>query len=269
VQLWGGVALAVLALIVGGLATGLFAISPTRVADLAGALLLITTVVFFGWLFFASEWTPVERRRLYVIGVFFLAAALFWSEFEQAGSTLNLFADRDTRTSLFGIEFPSSWFQSANAIFIIALAPAFAWLWLRLGPRQPSSPIKFSIGLIGVGAGFVVMMLAAMAANGGEKVSPNWLLVTFLLHTIGELCLSPVGLSSMTKLAPARVAGLMMGVWFLAASVGNFFGGRLASFYEAWSLPALFGGVAAFGIAAGLVMLAFSRPIKGLMGEVR
>ena len=91
------------------------------------------------------------------------------------------------------------------------------------------------------------------------KVSPNWLLLTYLLHTVGELCLSPVGLSSMTKLAPARVAGLMMGVWFLAASVGNFFGGRLASFYEAWSLPALFGGVAAFGIVSGLIMLAFSR----------
>jgi POT family proton-dependent oligopeptide transporter len=268
-RLWGGAAVAVIALIVVGLVTGLLAISPTQVADLAGGLLLITTAVFFGWLFFAGEWTPAERRRLYAIGVFFLAAALFWSEFEQAGSTLNLFADRDTRTSFLGWQFPSSWFQSVNAIFIIALAPVFAWLWLRLGPRQPSSPIKFSIGLIAVGAGFVVMMLAALASNGGAKVSPNWLLVTFLLHTVGELCLSPVGLSSMTKLAPARVAGLMMGVWFLAASVGNFFGGRLASFYEAWSLPALFGGVAGFAILSGLILLAFSRPIKGLMGEVR
>jgi POT family proton-dependent oligopeptide transporter len=266
---WGGGAILLLALVVVGLVTGVIAVSPKTVADGAGILLLITTVIFFGWLFFAGDWTPVERRRLYVIGVFFLAAALFWSEFEQAGSTLNLFADRSTRTSLFGFEFPSSWFQSANAIFIIALAPAFAWLWLRLGSRQPSSPVKFSIGLIAVGAGFVVMMLATITANGGEKVSPNWLLVTFLLHTVGELCLSPVGLSSMTKLAPARVAGLMMGVWFLAASVGNFFGGRLASFYESWSLTSLFGGVAGFGIVFGLIMLALSRPIKGLMGEVR
>jgi POT family proton-dependent oligopeptide transporter len=267
--LWGGGAIVLLALVVIGLVTGLIAVSPKTVADGAGILLLITTVVFFAWLFFAGDWTPVERRRLYVIGVFFLAAALFWSEFEQAGSTLNLFADRNTRTSLFGFDFPSSWFQSANAIFIIALAPAFAWLWLRLGSRQPSSPVKFSIGLIAVGAGFVVMMLATITANGGEKVSPNWLLVTYLLHTVGELCLSPVGLSSMTKLAPARVAGLMMGVWFLAASVGNFFGGRISSFYEAWSLTGLFGGVAAFGIVSGLIMLALSRPIKGLMGEVR
>ena len=166
-------AVALLALVVVGLVTGVLAISPTQVADLAGGLLLVTTVVFFGWLFFAGDWTPAERRRLYVIGVFFLAAALFWSEFEQAGSTLNLFADRNTRTSLFGLEFPSSWFQSANAIFIIALAPVFAWLWLRLGPRQPSSPIKFSIGLIVVGAGFVVMMFAAIAANGGAEGQPE------------------------------------------------------------------------------------------------
>jgi POT family proton-dependent oligopeptide transporter len=123
--------------------------------------------------------------------------------------------------------------------------------------------------LIAVGAGFVVMIFPAMAASSGQEVSPNWLLLTYLLHTVGELCLSPVGLSSMTKLAPARVAGLMMGVWFLAASVGNFFGGRLASFYEAWSLPGLFGGVAVIGIVSGLIMLAFSRPIKRLMGEVR
>jgi POT family proton-dependent oligopeptide transporter len=268
-QLWGGGAAVLLVLLVVSLITGVLSVSPKQVADAALGLLFVTTVVFFGWLFFAGDWAPAERRRLYVIGAFFLAAALFWSEFEQAGSTLNLFADRNTRTSIFGFEFPSSWFQSVNAIFIIIFAPAFAWLWLRLGSREPSSPVKFSFGLIAVGAGFVVMMFAAMASEGGHQVSPNWLLVTYFLHTVGELCLSPVGLSSMTKLAPVRVAGLMMGVWFLGASVGNSIGGRLASFYEAWSLPALFGGVAAFGIVLGLVMLAFSRKIKALMGEVR
>jgi POT family proton-dependent oligopeptide transporter len=266
---WGGAALVLLALIVILLATGALAITPTQIADAAGYLLLVTTVVFFVWLFFAGDWTVAERRRLYVIGVFFLAAALFWSSFEQGGSTLNLFAARDTRTSILGWEFPSSWFQSANAVFIIGFAPVFAWLWLRLGPREPSSPVKFSLGLMLVGAGFVVMMLAARAADGGVKVSPNWLLVTYLLHTFGELCLSPVGLSSMTKLAPARVGGLMMGVWFLASSVGNFIGGRLASFYEAWPLAQLFGVVAAFGIVCGVILLTFSSPIKRLMGEVR
>jgi POT family proton-dependent oligopeptide transporter len=266
---WAGVAggLVVLAVILA--ATGVMPVSPTMVADAAGYLLLVTTVIFFGWLFFAGQWTPAERGRLYVIGIFFLAAALFWSSFEQAGSTLNLFAARDTRTVLFGWDFPSSWFQSVNAVFIIAFAPVFAWLWLRLGPREPSSPVKFSIGLMLVGAGFIVMALAAQAAANGVKVSPNWLMVTYLLHTFGELCLSPVGLSSMTKLAPARVGGLMMGVWFLGASVGNFIGGRLASFYEAWPLTQLFGVVAAFGIASGLLLLACSPAMKRLIGDAR
>jgi proton-dependent oligopeptide transporter, POT family len=267
-KLWGGLAAGLVVLVGLGMATGALAVTPTQVADLAGYLLLVTTIVFFGWLFFAGDWTSAERKRLYVIGVFFLAAALFWSSFEQAGSTLNLFAARDTQTSLFGWEFPSSWFQSVNAIFIIGFAPLFAWLWLRLGPREPSSPVKFSLGLILVGMGFVVMMLAAVESARGVKVSPNWLLLTYLFHTFGELCLSPVGLSSMTKLAPARVCGLMMGVWFLGASVGNFIGGRLASFYEAWPLTQLFGVVAAFGIGCGLILLSFSPRIKRLMGEV-
>jgi POT family proton-dependent oligopeptide transporter len=232
-------------------------------------LLLITTIVFFTWLFFGGDWTPVERKRLYVIGVFFLAAALFWSEFEQAGSTLNLFADRSTRTSILGWGFPSSWFQSFNALFIIAFAPVFAWLWVRLGSREPSSPVKFGVGLIGVGAGFALLIPAAQAAQSGGLVSPLWLTATYLIHTFAELCLSPVGLSSMTKLAPARVAGLMMGVWFLGSAVGNFIGGRLASFYEAWPLPNLFGVVAAFGVAFGILLLGFSRPIKAWMGGVK
>jgi len=246
-------------------------ISPTQIADAAGYLLLITTVVFFGWLFFASDWTPAERKRLYVIGVFFLAAALFWSQFEQAGSTLNLFADRASRNSLFGRNFPSSWYQSANALFIIAFAPVFAWLWVRLAARdrEPSSPLKFSIGLIGAGLGFAILVPAALANTSGALVSPNWLITTYLIHTFAELCLSPVGLSSMTKLAPARVAGLMMGVWFLGASVGNFIGGRLASFYGAFPLAHLFGVVAAFGIASGIILLIFSRTIKAWMGEVK
>src|SRR6185436_2281800 len=230
---------------------GVLPITPTQIANAAGTLLLVTTVVFFAWLFFSGDWTPAERKRLYVIGVFFLAAALFWSEFEQAGSTLNIFAERSTRTSLMGASFPSSWFQSANALFIILFAPVFAWLWITLGSREPASPVKFSFGLMGVGLGFLLLVPAAQAAAPGTLVSPMWLTLTYLLHTWGELCLSPVGLSSMTKLAPARVAGLMMGVWFLGASVGNFIGGRLASFYEAFPLPNLFAVVAAFGIISG------------------
>ena len=248
--------------------SGALPITIDQVADGAGYFLLIATALFFGWLFTSSGWTPEERKRLYAIGIFFLAAALFWSVFEQAGSTLNLFADRDTRTELFGWPFPSSWFQSLNSLYIIALAPVFAWLWVRLGSREPSTAAKFAVGLIFVGAGFAILVVAARLAQQGIQVSPMWLMATYLLHTIGELTLSPVGLSAMTKLAPARIGGLMMGVWFLAASVGNFIAGRLAGFYEAMPLPDLFGVVALFAVVFGLIMFALVPWMKRLMGEV-
>ena len=139
-----GGGLAILVGLAAGMYAGALPISATQVADAAGYLLLGTTGAFFAWLFFGGDWTPAERNRLLAIGVFFLAAALFWSEFEQAGSTLNLFADRSTRTSMLGWNFPSTWFQSINSLFIIFLAPAFAWMWVRLGRREPSSPTEKS-----------------------------------------------------------------------------------------------------------------------------
>ena len=266
--LWTSVVVAALVAFGVAVYTGALAISATQVADGAGYFLLIVTVGFFGWLFFGGDWTPQERKQLYAIGIFFLAAALFWSVFEQAGSTLNLFADRDTRTELLGWDFPSSWFQSLNSLYIIALAPVFAWLWVRLGSKEPSTASKFAVGLIFVGAGFAILVVAARLSAQGIQVSPMWLVMTYLLHTIGELSLSPVGLSAMTKLAPARIAGLMMGVWFLATSVGNFIAGRLSGFYEAMPLPDLFGSVAMFAIVAGLIMFLLVPWMKRLMGEV-
>jgi POT family proton-dependent oligopeptide transporter len=253
-------------LIGGGLAaySGLLPVTPTQIADAAGYFLLGLTVAFFGWLYLSSGWTPAERRQLYVIGVLFLGAALFWSQFEQAGSTLNLFADRNTRTSLLGWSFPSTWFQSLNSLFIITLAPLFAWMWVWLSRRgsEPSSPAKFGWGLVLVGAGFAVLVGGAVLAERGVMVSPMWLVVVYFLHTCGELFLSPVGLSAMSKLAPLRIGGLIMGVWFLAAAVGNYIGGRLAGFYEAMTLPSLFGAVAAFGIGAGVVLLLLSPSMR-------
>ena len=157
-----------------------------------------------------------------------------------------------------------------NSLFLIAFAPIFGWLWLRLArqKQEPSSPAKFAMGLVLVGAGFVILIWAAKMAEQGVQVSPMWLTVTYLLHTFGELCLSPVGLSAMTKLAPARIGGLMMGVGFLATSVGNFIGGRVSGFYESWALPSLFGAVGLFAIGAGILLFLFVKPIKTLMGEV-
>jgi POT family proton-dependent oligopeptide transporter len=238
-------------------------------ANLLGAALLLTFFAVFGAMFAAGKWTPVERNRLIVIALLVAAATLFWSSFEQAGSTLNLFAERSTDNRAFGWTFPASFYQSLNSFYVFTLAPVFAWFWVKLGERNPSPPWKFALGLIFVGLGFAVMVPAGQAALGGAKVSPLWLFATYLLHTIGELLLSPVGLSAITKLAPGRVAGFMMGVWFLSNAMGNYLGGRLASLYESFPLDALFGAVAAFGIGFGVLLALVAKPITRLMGGVK
>jgi POT family proton-dependent oligopeptide transporter len=262
--LWGGGVFAAMAVIGIGGYTGTLPVTAVGVANAAGVLLLLSTVVFFGWLLTSGDYTRAERKRLIVVAVLFLASALFWSVFEQAGSTLNLFADRNTDTSIFGLSFPSSWFQSVNSFFIFTLAPVFAWAWVALAKngQEPTSPGKFVYGLIAVGLGFLILVIPAGAAATGAKASPLWLIATYLLHTIGELTISPVGLSAMTRLAPARIAGMVMGVWFLGTSVGNFIGGRTAGFYESMALPTLFGAVGGFAIVAGLVLLVFVGPLR-------
>ncbi len=162
--------------------------------------------------------------------------------------------------------FPSSWYQSANALFIIAFAPVFAWLWVRLARRgdEPSSPMKFGFGLLMVGAGFAVLIPAAIAAENGTLVVPGWLITTYLLHTWGELALSPVGLSAMTKLAPVRIGGLVMGVWFLGVRRSATTSAAASpAFYESLPLPSLFTAVAAFGVVAGILLsLISARPLE-------
>ena len=234
---WGGLFAALVAIVGIGGYTGTVPITAAQVADAAGVLLIAITFGFFGWLYWSGDWTPDERRRLYVIGVLFLAASLFWSLFEQAGSTLNLFARDNTRNTAFGFDFPSSWFQSMNSMFLIVFAPVMAWVWIRLSTtgKEPSTPMKFAWGLVFAGLGFAILVLPAQSE--GQLASPLWLTSTYFLHTIGELFLSPVGLSAMTVLAPARIGGLMMGVWFLATSVGNFISGRVSGLYEAMALP--------------------------------
>lgn len=247
---------------------GVVAITATGFSDSFGVVLLVFTVVFFFWLLTRPYWSAVERKRLGAIVILFVAASFFWGAYEQAGSSLNLFARDQTDRVVMGSQFPASWFQWVPALFVIMQAPIFAWLWVRLNKRQPSSPAKFSLGLLFVGLGFVLMMFAATLTRGGALVSPVWLLATYFLHVIGEMCLSPVGLSTVTKLAPARVTSLMMGVWFLASAVGNYLGGRTAGLYETLPLWQLFGIVAATSIGGALVLALLIRPIRGLMGGV-
>ena len=226
-----------------------------------GYLLLIVTLLFFVGLFTLATWTAQERRQLIAVAVVFVAATVFWSLFEQAGSTLNLFAQRSTDNSVLGVAFPSSWWQSLNSLYIILLSPLVVWLWMKLGPRDPSSPAKFTLGLLFAAAGFGVLAVAAHYAADGARVSPAWLALVYLLHTLGELCLSPTGLSAMTRLAPARIAGLMMGAWFLATSLGNYLGGIAASLYEALALPQLFGIITLIALAAAGLLAMLIRPL--------
>jgi POT family proton-dependent oligopeptide transporter len=284
----------------------------------AYTVILFTVVFgFFYRLFTANKWSPGERARLTVIVVLFSGAAIFWGVFDQAGSTLTLFAEGSTDNRVFGYEFPAGWWNSVNAALIVLLAPLFSILWIKLGNKNPSYPAKFSIGLVFAGLGFLWLVFGASEFTTGwkEYVSTNkaeivaqaekfkveikpekievsqvneivaksekatdtkqlpawprvaiyWLLVVYLLHTIGELCLSPVGLSSMTKLAPAQVQGMMMGVWFLASSVGQFLGGTTAGFYEKFELPTLFTLVGASAMLMAAVMFILNKPVKKML----
>ena len=211
----------------------------------------------------AEDW-----RRIGAVVVLFVFASLFWGAYEQAGSTLNLFADRYVRLELLGVKLYASWFVSIQAGFVILLSPGFAWLWVKLGPRQPSSPAKFALALTFMGLAFVLLMPAGALAQSGVKVSPLWLVGAYFIQELGELCLSPVGLSLVTKLAPVRLVGLLMGVFFLSNAVGNKLAGWSAGFISTVPLLTLFGVTAGVSLAAAVVMALLIRPVRGLMGGV-
>jgi proton-dependent oligopeptide transporter, POT family len=213
----------------------------------------------------------VTRRRVAAVLVFFLAAMIFWAILEQTGSTIALFGERLTDRSLpGGGSFPASYFQSVNPAFIFILAPAFAWLWVRLGTRQPSTPMKFTLGL-GFAALSLLLMVPAARLTAHGPVSPGWIVGLYLLQTVGELCLSPVGLSVMTKLSPGNLQGLVLGVWFLASALGNKVAGILAGSFtsdDPAGLSHFFLAEAAWVGAAALGLLALVPWMRRLMGGV-
>jgi POT family proton-dependent oligopeptide transporter len=265
VRLVGGLVLIVALVLAAWALLGAVAIDPEVISRNFGWVLIAVTVGFFAWLFVLGKWSREERKSLIVIAVLFLAATVFWMAYEQAGSTLNLFAQRSVDNRLLGHSFPASWYQSLPPLFIITFAPIFAAIWIRLGRRNPSSPAKFAMGLLLLGLGFAVMIVAATLAGGGARVSPLWLVLSYWLQTLGELCLSPVGLSAMSKLAPVRIAGLVMGVWFLALAVGNYLAGMASSFYETIPLPTLFMIVTLTALATALTLALLVKPIRRML----
>lgn len=246
------------------------------------AIVLLSDEPGFTWIRYLFVLVPIglmlvfgyskdeEKRHLGAIFYFFIGALIFWALFEQAGTSLNLFADRHTATHVGGIEVPSSWFQSANPFYVIILAPIFAILWSKLGTRQPSSPMKFTIGLAFLALAFSLMVPAARLAVEG-RVSPLWLLSLYFLQTIGEMCLSPVGLSTFTKLSPRHLVGAMMGIWFLGAAFGNMFAGVLASRFgegEGGRLDRFFGQQSLAVFVVAIVFLVLVPWVRRRMGKV-
>lgn len=215
------------------------------------------------------EKTPLskeEKDRISVILVLLFFVTFFWAGFEQAGSTLSLYTDRYIDKTIFGWEIPTSWLQAVNPIFIVLLGPLFASLWVRLGRRgkNPSTPIKMGLGMIALAVGFI-FMIGAVFERGGNiadtsvKASLLWLLATYLMHTIGELMLSPIGLSMVTKLAPVRMASLFMGVWYLSSTIANLISGLTVGFVEQFGALTIFAGIAVFVGACGVAVLFLSR----------
>jgi POT family proton-dependent oligopeptide transporter len=299
------------------------------IAEAMGYIIVAIAALYFIYVLTAGGLTPFEKKRVGVIIILFIGAALFWSGFEQAGSSLNLFAERHTLrffgplsisgmipniigigvflalawfwyTQIYkkkdlldiiktilaivfifvgyitywllgsineGWQMPASWLQSVNPMFIIILSPFFGWLWVKLAMKNmnPAAPLKFGFGLVCLGMGFLVMVFASRIVAGGlpedVKVSAMWLVMTYLLHTTGELTLSPVGLSMTTKLAPKKFAGQMMGIWFIGAALGNLIAGLFAGNFNADAIdqmPNLFLSVVAFTVGAGMLFFAFS-----------
>jgi proton-dependent oligopeptide transporter, POT family len=265
IRVVGLVAGAVIVLLGVLLGTGILRLDPSAVAGGFKWVLIAITVGFFAWLLSSRQWTSAERKRLVVVTVLFVAATIFWMAYEQAGSTLNLFAERSTNNVVLGHPFPAAWYQSVPALFVIVFAGVFAVVWLRLGRRNPSSTAKFSLALFLLAGAFAIMIGAAAVAATGARVSPLWLVASYLLQVWGELCLSPVGLSAMSTLAPARISGLVMGVWFLALGVGSYLAGMAASVYETMPLTTLFTLVTATAFAAALVLALLIRPIRRML----
>jgi POT family proton-dependent oligopeptide transporter len=252
---------------------GVVQVSPVQLSDYGIVVIIGMAVLFFLYLLFLAGLDAVEKKRVLVLIVLFVACALFWSGFEQAGSSLNLFAERYTDRVVGAFTVPAGWFQSLNAVFIVVFAPVFSAMWVSLARRNldPSTPVKFALGLVGMALGFLAMFVAARIVADGLPAAAYWLVLTYLLHTFGELCLSPVGLSSVTKLVPQRFVGQSLGIWFLAASLGNLIAGRIAGEFDAENVAAMPGqylDIFWFGMIAALVLLVISPVVRRWMGGV-
>lgn len=260
-----GVFALVLILVLMGL---LGALTIANIINLITIVAAVTPIVYFVRMLASSKVSSTERSRVWAYVPLFIVSVLFWSIEEQGSVVLALFAANQTRLSLFGMNFPASWFQTMNPLFIMLYVPLFSALWNKLGDRQPSAPVKFGWGLIFGGASFMWMMLPGMLFGTSAKVSPLWLIASWAIVIIGEMLISPVGLSITTKLAPKAFKSQMMALWFLSDAVAQAFNAQIVRFYTAGNEVAYYGIVGGMCVALGIIFFAFAPKIKQLMAGV-
>ena len=239
---------------------GIITVNPIAIAENVAIAFTLIFVVYFSAIYFGGNLSDVEKKKLSALLLICIASACFWAGFEQAGSSLNLFARDYTDRMLGTFEIPTAWFQFSNSLFIVLLSPFFAAFWIKIGQRMvtPAYGIKCAVGLMIMASGFIVMFFASQFAISGMKVAPTWLVATYFLHTVGELCLSPIALSAVSKLSPRRFAGQMMGVFVLTYSIGNIIAGLLAGNYDpnnVEQIPALYIQISLFSIGIGIIIL--------------
>lgn len=241
--------------------------NPVPLANILTVLISMTAAFYFLYIFYFGGLDKKEKKKMVLILILFVSAAFFWSGFDQAGSSFNIFAKEYTDRFIAGWEYPASWLQILNPALVVILAPFIAYLWVFLGSRMldPSLPFKFGLGLILMAIGFVFIAIGAQVAINNGSASAKWLLLTYLFHTVGELTISPIGLSAISRLSPKRYLGQMMGVWFLASSLGAIIAGLLsgqATNDGLESMPELFYKIAYLSSFIGLVLLLSARKIS-------
>ncbi len=267
-----------LALLVSLLLTGVIKVNPVTIAQSALFLIGGSVVLYFAYILLFEKLQPDEKNKIKVIAVFFLASAMFYAGYEQQGSSLTLFADTYTDRFIGSFEFPAGWFQTVPAGAVLLFVPVFAWLWVWLSKRNlnPSTPVKLSMGLMFMGLGFLVMMVGAKVIADGTKALPTWLVATYVFNTFGEICLYPIGMSAVSQLAPKKLLGQMMGVWFMSLALGNLSAGLFGGEFDRTAIKAnpqlmvdLFWFMVKVLFIAALAVLVISRFIRKYMGEVK
>jgi POT family proton-dependent oligopeptide transporter len=267
-----------LAAFVTSLLMGIITINPVVFAEASGIVIGISVLIYFVYVFLFEKLNTDEKRKVFAIFLMFLITTAFYAGYEGQGSSLNLFADRYTQRVFGTFTMPASWLQSAPPFFVILFVPVFTWLWFSLAKRKlnQTTPVKMALGLIFMGLGYLVMIGASDIVIGGGKPLPTWLIVTYMFHTFGEICLYPIGLSGVTKLSPKRLVGQMMGVFFMALALGNLFAGIYAGEFNNEAITAnpslltdLFGLIVKIMFVGGLIVIVFSKPIRKLMGNIQ